>query len=167
MCIRDSLGDSATIDIDAYYNRKFKGIVTQIASSNNGAANQVSVNTGTDVTNYKVYIRLLPESYQDLLDPTRPKSFPFRPGMSASADIKTKTHENRLSVPLNAVTTRDKNDTLPGDKKIADNPKSSNDMSDQNETSASTDDLEEVVFTVQNNHKVKKVKVRTDIQDIN
>ena len=34
------LGDSAIIDIDAYSDRKFKGIVTQIASSNNGAATQ-------------------------------------------------------------------------------------------------------------------------------
>jgi HlyD family secretion protein len=45
------LGDSATIDIDAYYNRKFKGVVTQIASSNTGAATQTALNTGTEVTN--------------------------------------------------------------------------------------------------------------------
>lgn len=159
------LGDSATIDIDAYYNRKFKGIVTQIASSNTGAATQTALNTGTEVTNYKVYIRLLPESYTDLIDPKRPKAFPFRPGMSASADIKTKTHENRLAVPINAVTTRDKNDTT--GKAVTDNTKPSDDMSDPNETSSSTDDLEEVVFTVQKDKKVKKVKVRTDIQDIN
>jgi HlyD family secretion protein len=157
------LGDSATIDIDAYYNRKFKGIVTQIASSNNGAANQVSVNTGTDVTNYKVYIRLLPESYQDLLDPTRPKSFPFRPGMSASADIKTKTHENRLSVPLNAVTTRDKSDT----GKVTKFSKPVDASTSDANTVTNIDDLEEVVFVVQKDGTVKKVKVRTDIQDIN
>ena len=79
------LGDSAVIDIDAYSGRKFKGIVTQIASSNNGAASQnVLANTSNDVTQYKVYIRLLPESYTDLLGKG---SFPFRPGMSANADI--------------------------------------------------------------------------------
>jgi len=161
------LGDSATIDIDAYYNRKFKGIVTQIASSNTGAATQTALNTGTEVTNYKVYIRLLPESYTDLIDPKKPKAFPFRPGMSASADIITKTHVNRLAVPINAVTTRDKNDTLPGNKKIADDTKPSDNMSGADETSSNADDLEEVVFTVQKNNKVKKVKVRTDIQDIN
>jgi HlyD family secretion protein len=160
------LGDSATIDIDAYYNRKFKGVVTQIASSNTGAATQTALNTGTEVTNYKVYIRLLPESYTDLIDPKRPKAFPFRPGMSGSADIKTKTHENRLAVPINAVTTRDKNDTT-GSKTVTDNTKPSDNMTDANETSANTDDLEEVVFTVQKDHKVKKVNVRTDIQDIN
>ncbi|MEO5983895.1 MAG: efflux RND transporter periplasmic adaptor subunit [Ferruginibacter sp.] len=164
------LGDSASIDIDAYYNRKFKGIVTQIASSNTGAATQSALNTGTEVTNYKVYIRILPDSYTDLIDPRKPKAFPFRPGMSASADIKTKTHENRLAVPINAVTTRDKNDTLSGNKKVTDNTKPSDEMSNANESSSNSDDLEEVVFVVQKHskvNKVKKVKVRTDIQDIN
>ncbi len=98
------LGDSANIEVDAYSNRKFKGIVTQIASSNNGAATQSALsNTSTDVTQYKVYIRLLPESYMDLIGKG---SFPFRPGMSANADIQTKTHQNVLSVAINAVTTR-------------------------------------------------------------
>ena len=99
------LGDSALIEVDAYSNRKFKGIVTQIASSSKGAS-QVSAVTN-DVTNYEVRIRLLPSSYNDLIDPKKPKSFPFRPGMNASADIQTKRHENVLTVPINAVTTRE------------------------------------------------------------
>jgi len=161
------LGDSATIDIDAYYNRKFKGVVTQISSSNNGAATQSNSTTSTEVTNYKVYIRLLPESYKDLIDPKKPKAFPFRPGMSASADIKTKTHENRLAVPINAITTRDKNDTAASKKTVADNnPKPSN-VSTDAVVSSNSDDLEEVAFVVLKNSKVKKVKVKTDIQDIN
>ena len=158
------LGDSATVEVDAYNNRKFKGIVTQIASSNNGAATS-QTSSGTDVTNYKVYIRMLPESYQDLMDPTKPKSFPFRPGMSASADIQTKTHENRLSVPINAVTTRDKNDTT-NSKNYVDksNP---TDVSTTDKTNSASDDLEEVVFVLQKDGTANKVKVRTDIQDIN
>jgi HlyD family secretion protein len=158
------LGDSATVEVDAYNNRKFKGIVTQIASSNNGAASSQTV-TGTDVTNYKVYISLLPESYQDLMDPSKPKSFPFRPGMSASADIQTKTHENRLAVPINAVTTRDKNDTTNSKNYTAD--KSSADVNTTGKTNSNSDDLEEVVFVLQKDGTVKKTKVRTDIQDIN
>ena len=158
------LGDSATVEVDAYNNRKFKGIVTQIASSNNGAASSQTV-TGTDVTNYKVYISLLPESYQDLMDPSKPKSFPFRPGMSASADIQTKTHENRLAVPINAVTTRDKNDTVNSKNYTAD--KSSADVNITGKTNSNSDDLEEVVFVLQKDGTVKKTKVRTDIQDIN
>lgn len=162
-------GDSALVQVEAYSNRKFKGIVTQISSSNNGAAQQSSAMSGaTDVTNYKVYIRLLPFSYQDLLDPSKPKSFPFRPGMSASADIQTKTHESRLAVPINAVTTRDKSDTANGNKKVT----SGKDMSDQNQdansqNTSNADDLQEVVFVIQSDNSVKKINVRTDIQDIN
>src|ERR1035437_3696459 len=71
------LGDSAIIEVDAYNNRKFSGVVTKISSSNNGAATQSeSATTSTDVTNYKVYIRLDPASYKNLVDPARPKAFP-------------------------------------------------------------------------------------------
>ncbi len=157
------LGDSAIVEVDAYNTRKFKGVVTQIASSNNGAAS-LQAGAGTDVTNYKVYIRLLPESYLDLMDPSKPKSFPFRPGMSASADIQTKTHENRLAVPINAVTTRDKSDTM--SSKGSDSKKAKDEI-ETNEPNADTDELEEVVFVLQKDGTVKKVKVRTDIQDIN
>ena len=152
------LGDSAIIDVDAYSNRKFKGIVTQIASSNNGAASQSALaNTSNDVTQYKVYIRLLPQSYMDLIGKG---SFPFRPGMSASADIQTKTHINVLSVPINAVTTRDKNDSTKTDTK-------KKDESDIKATAPVLDDLEVVVFVLDKEGKVSKVKVKTDIQDIN
>ena len=156
------LGDSATVEVDAYNSRKFKGVVTQIASSNNGAAS-IQSSASTDVTNYKVYIRLLPQSYQDLMDPAKPKSFPFRPGMSASADIQTKTHENRLAVPINAVTTRDKNDTTNSKTYVE---KSTN-VSTTDKSNSGTDDLEEVVFILQKDGTVKKIIVHTDIQDIN
>ena len=151
------LGDSAIVTVDAYSTRKFKGLVTQIASSNNGAATQSALaNTSTDVTNYKVYVRLLPESYDDLL---AKGSYPFRPGMSASADIQTKTHVNVLSVPINAVTTRDKNDST---AKVAGATKAVTDKA-----TSSEDDLEVVVFIVDKEGTVKKVKVATAIQDIN
>ena len=163
------LGDSALVQVEAYSTRKFKGLVTQIASSNNGAATQSSLSTGTtDVTNYKVYIRLLPDSYKDLMDPARPKNFPFRPGMSATADIQTKTHVNRLAVPINAVTTRDKGDTLKGDKKyVSDKEMANQNGSDATSPSVNVDDLEEVVFVLQADKTVKRLGVRTDIQDIN
>ncbi|MBL7701607.1 MAG: efflux RND transporter periplasmic adaptor subunit [Ferruginibacter sp.] len=153
------LGDSAIVEVDAYSGRKFKGIVTQIASSNNGAAAQsVLSNTTNDVTQYKVYIRILPESYTDLLGKG---TFPFRPGMSASADIQTKTHANVLSVPINAVTTRDKSDST--DKAAA----KKKDESAVKPVSSLEDELEVVVFTIDKEGKVAKVKVKTDIQDIN
>ncbi|MEP7236548.1 MAG: efflux RND transporter periplasmic adaptor subunit [Ferruginibacter sp.] len=162
------LGDSATIEVDAYNDRKFTGVVTQIASSNNGAASQSATSvTSTDVTNYKVYIRLDTSSYKDLLDHSRPKSFPFRPGMSASADIQTKTHADVLSIPINAVTTREKNDST-GNSKMkpaatpADNTQTA--ITDNNSTDS---DLDEVVFIVQADGTVKKQIVKTAIQDIN
>ncbi len=155
------LGDSALIEVDAFNNRKFKGVVTQIASSNNGAASQSSLsNSTTDVTNYKVFIRIDPSSYQDLIDPTKKKNFPFRPGMSASADIQTKSHANVLSIPINAVTTRDKADSNKVQK-----------SSDINVSLANSENLdnqiEEVVFVVQADGTAKKRVVKTGIQDIN
>ncbi|MGN6247475.1 MAG: efflux RND transporter periplasmic adaptor subunit [Ginsengibacter sp.] len=155
------LGDSAVIEVDAYNDRKFTGVVTQIASSNNGASTQSDLaNTSTDVTNYKVYIRLNPDSYKDLLGKNR--KFPFRPGMSASADIQTKTHTNVLSIPINAVTTREKSDSAINS--AMNNPASTDDLAVGN---AMDNDLDVVVFVVQADGKVKKQKVKTDIQDIN
>jgi len=149
------LGDSAIVTVDAYTDRKFKGMVTQIASSNNGASTQSALaNTSTDVTNYKVYIRLLPESYADLLGKT---SYPFRPGMSASADIQTKTNSNVLSVPINAVTTREKTDSTKMEKKPVDGVAAI----------TTTDDLDIVVFILNKDGTVSKAKVKTSIQDIN
>jgi len=163
------LGDSAIVEVDAYNKRKFKGIVTQIASSNKGAATQSASTSSTDVTNYEVRVRLLPESYKDLLNPRRPKSFPFRPGMSASADIQTRTHANVLSVPINAVTTREKGT----DKEVKDKNDNSNnpdkpsaDGPEDNAKQKTADDPDEVVFVLQPDKKIKKVVVKTDIQDI-
>jgi len=161
------LGDSATIEVDAYNNRKFTGVVTQIASSNNGASTQSATSTtSTDVTNYKVYIRLDRSSYKDLIDPKRPKSFPFRPGMSASADIQTKTHTNVLSIPINAVTTREKNDSTGNNKKLIASDAASN-QADMAASNSVDNDLDEVVFILQADGTVKKQIVKTGIQDIN
>jgi HlyD family secretion protein len=160
------LGDSATIEVDAYSNRKFRGIVTQIASSiiATAASTSGSSSTTNDVTNYKVHIRLDPTTYKDLMDSRRPKSLVFRPGMTASADIQTKTHQDVLSVPINSVTTREKNAAAAAaakDKKpVQDN------MGDVKAVT-STGDLDEVVFLLQPDKTVKQVSVKTDIQDIN
>jgi HlyD family secretion protein len=87
-------------------------------------------------------------------------TFPFRPGMSANADIQTKTHANVLSVPINAVTTRDKNDSSKTDIKKTDE-------SNVKPASSLEDDLEVVCFVIDKDGKVSKAKVKTDIQDIN
>jgi HlyD family secretion protein len=167
------LGDTALIQVDAYNNRKFRGIVTQIASSvttTSGSTTTVSTN---DVTNYKVHIRLSPDSYKDLIDPKHSRHFPFRPGMSASADIQTRTHVNVLSIPINAVATREKgtDNAVVGSTESTDNSDNgdNNGNSDDNksDTHSAGGDLDEVAFIVMPGDSVRKVKVQTDIQDIN
>lgn len=149
------LGDTALVEVDAYTNRKFKGLVYKIA---NPITQATAATTSTEVTNYKVHIRLIPDSYKDMVIPGR--AFPFRPGMTASADIQTNTKENVLSVPLNAVTTREKG-SEGGDKKSkTDDGPSSKDPADD-------EAVEEVVFVIGKDKKVKKVKVKTAIQDLN
>lgn len=164
--IKVSIGDSADVEVDAYNNRKFKGVVTQIASS----VKSTSLTSATDVTNYEVRIRLDPASYKDLIDPAKPRRFPFRPGMNASADIKTSKVENVLAVPINAVATRVKG----GDKTVDDkkkeekkNNKPEEENGDESEPTVALDELEEVVFVLQADGTVKKTVVTTGIQDIN
>ena len=150
------IGDSAIVTIDAYNNQKFKGIVTQISSSNNGASTQSDLtNTSTEVTNYKVFVRLLPKSYVNLISKG---SFPFKPGMTASADIQTQVHTNVLSVPINAVTTRSKMDSMSIKNKVANT---------NNDAAANADELDLIVFVLDKEKHVKKVLVKTSIQDIN
>ncbi len=157
------IGDTALVEVDAYSNRKFKGLVYKIANPQTGNALGGAATTN-EVTNYKVHIRLLRESYTDLIGKGR--SFPFRPGMSASADIQTKTKNNVLSVPLNAVTTRSKKDEAPksGDDKKSDKPAETNAAG---ENKVADDDIEEVVFVLQKDNTVKKFKVKTAVQDLN
>ena len=153
--------DSAVIEVEAYNNRRFKGVVKQIANSNSSSSqNAFSAGVG-DVTSYKVYISILPESYKDLTDSVNSKNFPFRPGMTATADIQTRTHRSRLSVPINAVTTRAKADST--ENGYADSKDNDANAGKRNNPG----DPEEVVFVVQAGATVKKVNVTTDIQDIN
>ncbi len=93
------MGDTATIEVDAYPNYKFRGIVTEIASS----AKTTGV-SADQVTNFDVKIQVLPESYKDLGG--KGGSHPLRPGMSATVDIQTETKTGIIAVPIQSVTTR-------------------------------------------------------------
>jgi HlyD family secretion protein len=155
------LGDTAIVEVDAYTSRKFKGIVYKIANPSTGS-NLGGAAASAEVTNYKVHIRLLPDSYKDLIGNGR--SFPFRPGMTASADIQTKSRYNVLSVPLNAVTTRDAKDS--SSSKSTDQ-KAATTSTDQPKSVSADDDIQEVVFVLQKDNTVKKIRVRTNIQDLN
>ena len=159
--VKINIGDSADVEVDAYNNRKFKGVVTKIASSTKSSTGLAVSN---DVTNYEVRIRLLRSSYEDLAG----KTFPFRPGMNASADIKTRRVDNVLAVPITAVNARVKG----SDKNMEDTKKEKNVGKDETDalnsnTGTADDELEEVVFVLQADGTVKKVVVKSGIQDIN
>lgn len=159
-------GDSALIEVDAYTNRKFKGLVTQIASSSKGAATaSASTSSAEQVTNYVVHIRILPASYADLIDPKFPRRFPFRPGMSANVDIQTRTEKQVLSIPINAVTTRNPADTLKKDEKEKKGPGKPDNGAPVAEEGKR--DFKEVVFLLQKDNTVKMAEVTVGIQDDN
>jgi HlyD family secretion protein len=107
------IGDTSIITADAYRNRKFTGVVSKIAVSSTTA----STGSSDQVTNYTVHILILPQSYSDIVSTGKYK-YPFKPGMSASVDIQTRKEYNILSVPVNAVTTRDWADSLKNDDSI-------------------------------------------------
>ena len=98
--IRLAAGDTASIEIDAYPNRKFKGVVTQVANSSKNSGTAVSAD---QVTNFEVKVNILPESYRDL---STKGNIPLRPGMSASVSIQTAKRDNVIKIPLQAITTR-------------------------------------------------------------
>ncbi|MFM9944663.1 MAG: efflux RND transporter periplasmic adaptor subunit [Bacteroidia bacterium] len=133
-------GDSAVIEVDAYGDRKFKGIVTQIAKASNKAAATMSTDA---VTTFEVKIRMLKSSYQDLMIGN---TLPFLPGLSANVDIQTNRGNNLISLPIECVTTR------------------TAESKDDREKSGSKDVKDEIVFVIKNGIAVRQ-KVVTGIQD--
>lgn len=113
--LRIDVGDTANIEVDAYLNRKFKGVVFQIANS--AGSGSVLSAVSDQATNFKVKIYLLPESYADLMKESNGK-YPFYPGMSATVEIKTDVQRNVLSIPIQAITTREDTTDTNKDKKI-------------------------------------------------
>jgi HlyD family secretion protein len=165
--VRVKIGDTASIEVDAYLKRKFKGIVTEISNSANNTTSTATTSID-QVTNFDVKVRILRESYLDLLSKTDTSSSPFRPGMSATVDIQTKTVANAIAVPIQAVTSRE--DTTKGNtvKKKENTPPPSG--PGDNGTVITKKDLQKEGETVEfvfiyNDGVVKKQKVKTGIQD--
>lgn len=152
--VRVKMNDTAFIEVDAYLERKFKGVVTQIANSASTAG------TTTDqVTSFEVRIRLLEDSYKDLINPKNPS--PFRPGMSTTVDIRTQTKYNILSIPIQAVTTR--SDSM---SKGATTGFTEVDPNQVNQVKSTTkpSEMKEIVFIAKGD-SAKMVVVKTGIQD--
>jgi len=139
--IKVSEGDTAEVEIDAYYNRTFLGVVKQISNATGtGAAAMLS---SDQVTNYTVKIILLQSSYADLIA-SATNSFVFRPGMSATVEIQTQKLGGIITVPIQSVTVRDKADSL--------------------KTNKDKEELIEVLFVL-NEGKVYQKEVKTGTQD--
>jgi HlyD family secretion protein len=85
------IGNPVTVTVDAFGDRKFQGVVREIANS----ATTKSANTQEEVTNFAVKIRVM--NHQRLL----------KPGMSGTADIETQRVQNALVVPIQSVTMRE------------------------------------------------------------
>lgn len=142
---RVNIGNKVEVEVDAYVDRKFIGTVYQVASSSTTAAMAENNLISDQVTNFEVRIRIESSSYADLVSASKP--YPFRPGMSASVEIFTRNEKDILSLPIQAITTREADDKKyhaeDDDYKI---------------------DLLEVVFVVEGD-SVNQVEVVTGLQD--
>lgn len=155
--VRVNMLDTATIEVDAYLNRKFKGLVTEIATS----ANTTGV-SADQVTNFDVKITMLKSSYEDLIRPDNYISSPFRPGMSATVEIETQTAMNILTIPIQAVTTRA--DSTGRTKTAREKREESQGKDEDTEKSTVKTEVIEYVF-LYNDGIAKLQKVTTGIQD--
>jgi HlyD family secretion protein len=160
------LGDSADIEIDAYNDRKFKGVVTQIASTSKNLSSSIASATSSDVTNYEVRIRIDKASYTDLMQKGGKQNFPFRPGMSANVDIKTRKADDVVAVPILSIATREKEDEK--SKAIAKERKEKDKAEGKEDDAKNTaaDELDVVVFVYNAAEgKVKRTVIKPGIQD--
>ncbi|GGW92398.1 efflux RND transporter periplasmic adaptor subunit [Salegentibacter mishustinae] len=133
--VKVQVGDSTIVEVDAYLGKEFRGIVTEISNSADAAL------TTDQVTNFKVKVRILEESYKDLLEGKADNYSPFRPGMTATVDIITNRKDNIIGVPISAIVI--KNDTT---------------------ATESTDQKYEAVFLMEGT-KAELRRVTTGIQD--
>jgi HlyD family secretion protein len=146
--VKVQIGDSTIVEVDAYLKKEFKGIVTQIANSAGEAL------TADQVTNFKVKVRILEESYKDLLEGKDESYSPFRPGMTATVDIITNKRPKAINVPLSAIVIKtDTSATKTSVPKAMDATKK-----------VESEEKFECVF-VNNNGEAKLRVVKTGIQD--
>lgn len=114
--VKVSIGDSTIVEVDAYLRDQFRGVVTEISNSASSAL------TADQVTNFRVKVRILEESYEHLLE-GRPENYsPFRPGMTATVDIITNRKNDVIAVPISAIVI--KNDTTSAGAGGGDRPSS-------------------------------------------
>ena len=150
--VKIKVGDEANVEVDAYLKKQFKGVVTSISNSASTAL------TADQVTNFKVKIRILKESYQDLLEGKPATYSPFRPGMTATVDIITKTKTNVLAVPISSVVVKTDTTAIKGFKV------EEKDKDEKEQKAPKSDKKLECVF-VKVGDKAKIRIIKTGIQD--
>jgi HlyD family secretion protein len=150
--VRISTKDTVVIEVDAYLDQKFKGLVAEIANSAS-TSGQVSAD---QVTSFEVKIIMLEESYKQLI--SEKNQYPFRPGMTANVDIQTQMRTNVLSVPIEAVTSRT-DSTKKQNKNMANSANSNSSKSEEVV-------VKEIVFVV-DKKLARSKEVKTGIQDNN
>jgi len=146
---RVKVGDKASIEVDAFSDKKFRGIVTEIASSSTAVGTTTSTSVD-QVTNFSVKIRIteVMEGKQQSI---------FRPGMSATVDIESAS-VNGLAIPIQAVFTES--------GKSADQNQGNQENSDKQKSKLSDKKVKQFVYTYDaKTMKVKKVEVTTGIQN--
>lgn len=153
--VRISLGDTADVEVDAYLDEKFKGVVTEISNTALNALENSALSMN-QVTNFSVKVRILPSSYAHLMGDNKENYSPFRPGMSATVDIITSTQKDVLSIPIKAVTTR--TDTASNHYSKYKKDKEEEDVEEEDE-----EDL--ICVFVYENGKARVRLVETGIQD--
>lgn len=163
------LGDAAAVEIDAYQNRTFRGVVTEIANS----ARTQGQGTQEQITNFPVKIRILDAHntvYGQLAQDTALAGSEFsaasdtpnfRPGMSGTVDVFTQTVEGAVAVPIQAVTVRD---VAALEREKARKEQGPKDGGEGGDTSNSDEDLRRVVFVMADG-KAEMVEVETGISD--
>ena len=148
--VKVQIGDSTIVEVDAYLKKEFKGIVTEIANSAAGTL------TADQVTNFRVKVRILEESYQDLIEGKPDHYSPFRPGMTATVDVITDKRNMIVAVPISSIVI--KTDTSSVKKDYKKRTSASDDIKPENEEKF------ECVF-VSKNGEAKLRVVKTGIQD--
>lgn len=144
--VKVSIQDSAIVEVDAYLKKEFKGIVTEIANSADG------ILTSDQVTNFKVKVRILEESYKDLLEGKTEYFSPFRPGMTATVDVITDTRKDIIGVPISSIVIKTDTSTVKKGKKK------------DKKIESDTEEKFECVF-VKEGDKAKLKVIETGIQD--
>ncbi|MEN8815873.1 MAG: efflux RND transporter periplasmic adaptor subunit [Nonlabens sp.] len=106
--VKIEVGDKAIVEVDAYLKRKFEGEVTEIANTATGTL------SADQVTNFKVKVRIVPESYKELVEGKSENYSPFKPGMTATVDIITREKKDAIAIPISSIVI--KNDTTESSK---------------------------------------------------